>query len=132
VIIYDYRLLNLSGNSTIYNFMFLNPPQLCGTAVDCELSDWSEWDACSCSCNGIRQRSRHIEQYPAYMGKETRHILESRLYSAYMGKEICGVRQKQKIVMFNFSVIIIVFKLVNLIKNNSIYSLNFSVNPANS
>lgn len=39
--------------------------QSCGATKDCLMSEWSEWDACSCTCHGVQQRSRHIEQYPA-------------------------------------------------------------------
>ncbi|CAD7963513.1 unnamed protein product [Amoebophrya sp. A25] len=40
----------------------------CDTPVDCALSEWSSWDDCSCSCNGIHARVRFIETYPAKGG----------------------------------------------------------------
>jgi len=42
--------------------------QSCGHTVDCVLGFWADWGACSCSCNGIRQRQRHIETYPEMGG----------------------------------------------------------------
>jgi hypothetical protein len=39
-----------------------NPP--CEEPVDCKLSDWTEWGACSGSCFGIRERHRTIQQFP--------------------------------------------------------------------
>lgn len=38
----------------------------CGAArahVDCELDTWSDWGACSCSCDGHRERSRDVRRY---------------------------------------------------------------------
>ncbi|CAE7287718.1 adt-1 [Symbiodinium sp. CCMP2456] len=35
----------------------------CSRPVDCELSEWSSWSACSSSCDGIRHRSRVVRVY---------------------------------------------------------------------
>eukprot|EP00397_Hematodinium_sp_SG-2012_P007230 GEMP01007272.1.p1 GENE.GEMP01007272.1~~GEMP01007272.1.p1 ORF type:complete len:1040 (+),score=226.82 GEMP01007272.1:331-3450(+) len=35
----------------------------CHEAVDCQFAEWTNWDACSCSCNGIRARGRHIQRF---------------------------------------------------------------------
>lgn len=35
----------------------------CEPPVDCELSDWSPWSACSANCSGVKNRSRTIETY---------------------------------------------------------------------
>lgn len=43
--------------------------QPCEAVIDCEFAEWTEWDACSCSCNGIRARSRHITRFPEEGGK---------------------------------------------------------------
>eukprot|EP00397_Hematodinium_sp_SG-2012_P001943 GEMP01001948.1.p1 GENE.GEMP01001948.1~~GEMP01001948.1.p1 ORF type:complete len:1138 (+),score=201.54 GEMP01001948.1:209-3622(+) len=40
----------------------------CIAVSDCLLGPWSEWDACSCSCNGVSRRMRHIEKYPEQGG----------------------------------------------------------------
>ena len=37
--------------------------------MDCEFSEWSAWDACSCTCKGIHQRTRHITKFPQEGGK---------------------------------------------------------------
>jgi len=42
--------------------------QPCGEVVDCEIAEWTEWHACSCSCNGIRARGRSIIKYPSNGG----------------------------------------------------------------
>lgn len=41
--------------------------QPCG-GQDCSFAVWTEWDACSCSCNGVRTRSRHIARFPSNAG----------------------------------------------------------------
>jgi len=40
----------------------------CLEKIDCEFRGWSEWDACSCSCNGIQNRIRHVGRYPEHGG----------------------------------------------------------------
>eukprot|EP00397_Hematodinium_sp_SG-2012_P006578 GEMP01006612.1.p1 GENE.GEMP01006612.1~~GEMP01006612.1.p1 ORF type:complete len:1075 (+),score=211.21 GEMP01006612.1:97-3225(+) len=40
----------------------------CEAAVDCQFAQWTLWDACSCSCNGIQARGRHIERFPEQGG----------------------------------------------------------------
>eukprot|EP00929_Paragymnodinium_shiwhaense_P017134 TRINITY_DN1260_c0_g2_i1.p1 TRINITY_DN1260_c0_g2~~TRINITY_DN1260_c0_g2_i1.p1 ORF type:complete len:1993 (+),score=486.90 TRINITY_DN1260_c0_g2_i1:90-6068(+) len=41
----------------------------CEVDVDCEMSEWHEWSACSSSCNGIRERNRHITRTSEGEGK---------------------------------------------------------------
>eukprot|EP00397_Hematodinium_sp_SG-2012_P001621 GEMP01001625.1.p1 GENE.GEMP01001625.1~~GEMP01001625.1.p1 ORF type:complete len:660 (+),score=106.93 GEMP01001625.1:1164-3143(+) len=38
--------------------------------VDCGFSEWNEWGSCSCTCNGVRERIRHITLFPQKGGKE--------------------------------------------------------------
>jgi len=40
----------------------------CSETVDCVFGEWTNWDACSCSCNGIRHRVRHIDVFPSKGG----------------------------------------------------------------
>eukprot|EP00928_Gymnodinium_smaydae_P064666 TRINITY_DN4794_c0_g2_i1.p1 TRINITY_DN4794_c0_g2~~TRINITY_DN4794_c0_g2_i1.p1 ORF type:complete len:1188 (-),score=266.17 TRINITY_DN4794_c0_g2_i1:180-3743(-) len=35
----------------------------CVKDVDCKMSEWGPWSDCSCSCDGVMERSRYIEQY---------------------------------------------------------------------
>jgi hypothetical protein len=35
-----------------------------GKPVDCKLTDWHEWGACS-KCGGIKKRFRHIKEHPS-------------------------------------------------------------------
>lgn len=51
----------LEGNLT--QFVQCNSHPCGSEAVDCDIGVWSSWGACSCSCNGIRARSRHIVEY---------------------------------------------------------------------
>eukprot|EP00397_Hematodinium_sp_SG-2012_P004784 GEMP01004798.1.p1 GENE.GEMP01004798.1~~GEMP01004798.1.p1 ORF type:complete len:1067 (+),score=271.95 GEMP01004798.1:195-3395(+) len=43
--------------------------QSCEEQVNCKFGSWTEWDACSCTCNGIQHRVRHVERYPQKGGK---------------------------------------------------------------
>jgi len=43
--------------------------QSCHKDVDCELSQWMPWSACSCPCEGVQRRARHISQYGRGDGK---------------------------------------------------------------
>jgi len=43
------------------------PP--CVADTDCELSMWASWSQCSCSCFGIRERSRFIKTFAFGSGK---------------------------------------------------------------
>lgn len=43
--------------------------QPCEETNDCVFGKWTDWDACSCSCNGIRHRVRHIDLFPGRGGK---------------------------------------------------------------
>jgi hypothetical protein len=44
--------------------------QGCGDdAVDCEMSDWSAWQGCSCKCTGIQKAVRKIVKHGAAGGK---------------------------------------------------------------
>lgn len=57
----------VTGNLTEYKECNL---RACNdAAVPCAFDNWSEWGACSCSCNGIRDRSRHIREYSKNGGK---------------------------------------------------------------
>jgi len=38
-------------------------------AADCSFGEWSEWGACTCSCNGVHDRSRQVMEYAKNMGK---------------------------------------------------------------
>jgi len=37
-----------------------NVGKTCSPDQDCEFADWGEWGACSCSCDGIQERTRRI------------------------------------------------------------------------
>eukprot|EP00397_Hematodinium_sp_SG-2012_P002720 GEMP01002728.1.p1 GENE.GEMP01002728.1~~GEMP01002728.1.p1 ORF type:complete len:1021 (+),score=174.28 GEMP01002728.1:156-3218(+) len=41
----------------------------CAAVVDCVFGPWTKWDACSCSCNGVQHRVRHISIFPEDGGK---------------------------------------------------------------
>ncbi|CAE7381014.1 thsd7aa [Symbiodinium sp. CCMP2456] len=41
----------------------------CKSDKDCSLSTWGEWSECSCSCNGVRERNRHITEYARGRGR---------------------------------------------------------------
>lgn len=34
----------------------------CASAVNCEFGPWSSWGACSCSCEGVKERTRRISR----------------------------------------------------------------------
>lgn len=36
---------------------------------DCELAEWADWSSCSCSCFGVRERTRTIKVTQSGMGK---------------------------------------------------------------
>lgn len=38
-------------------------------AVDCSMSEWSEWGVCSCTCNGVKERVRTIATYSRNGGR---------------------------------------------------------------
>ena len=42
----------------------------CHGVTDCLLSEWSSWSYCSATCNGIKERSKSILQYPKNSGVE--------------------------------------------------------------
>lgn len=42
--------------------------QACEEKVDCAMTEWTDWDACSCECNGIQHRNRHVSVYPKFGG----------------------------------------------------------------
>ena len=35
----------------------------CTEDADCLLAEWDEWSDCSCSCYGVKERHRRIEQF---------------------------------------------------------------------
>ncbi|CAJ1458069.1 unnamed protein product, partial [Effrenium voratum] len=41
-----------------------NDGLICSGAVDCELTEWSDWSACHAPCTGMRERSRGIKVHP--------------------------------------------------------------------
>lgn len=41
----------------------------CGGDQDCELSKWTEWGACTSSCDGLKRRSRRIVKYRKGFGR---------------------------------------------------------------
>lgn len=50
-----------TGKNREENFCNVGVP--CAPDVDCLLSSWSEWGACSSSCDGSKQRSRQVKRY---------------------------------------------------------------------
>ena len=44
--------------------------------MDCELSTWGEWDACSATCGGGMQAKTRTVQTPANGGKDCEGELE--------------------------------------------------------
>jgi len=41
----------------------------CMEDIDCKVSDWTEWSRCSCTCFGVRERHRQVQQYAVGFGK---------------------------------------------------------------
>jgi len=41
----------------------------CTRDQDCVLSDWEDWNGCSCSCYGVTERHRHVKLLPVGKGK---------------------------------------------------------------
>eukprot|EP00928_Gymnodinium_smaydae_P010951 TRINITY_DN14117_c0_g5_i1.p1 TRINITY_DN14117_c0_g5~~TRINITY_DN14117_c0_g5_i1.p1 ORF type:complete len:1558 (+),score=314.31 TRINITY_DN14117_c0_g5_i1:79-4752(+) len=46
----------------------------CIAPLDCTLSDWGEWSVCSCTCEGIRDRSRVVTRFAAGSGKACENL----------------------------------------------------------
>lgn len=42
----------------------------CTRDQDCQLSDWEDWNGCSCSCYGVTERHRHVKLLPIGKGKK--------------------------------------------------------------
>lgn len=40
----------------------------CIEEKDCLWGDWTEWGACSCECEGIKKKTRHIQEYGRGIG----------------------------------------------------------------
>uniref|UniRef100_A0A3P8VNT9 Thrombospondin type-1 domain-containing protein 7A n=1 Tax=Cynoglossus semilaevis TaxID=244447 RepID=A0A3P8VNT9_CYNSE len=61
--------------------------QACVMAKDCEVSEWSDWSACSKECyepngpKGERTRTRKVSQFPVGGGKECPELMEKELCS---------------------------------------------------
>jgi len=71
---YRYRRRNIAvhpnycGNATEgvrEEFEMCDDLPECSSSQDCEVSEWSQWTACSCHCFGMRHRSRYISKFPA-------------------------------------------------------------------
>jgi len=41
---------------------------LCHEAKDCVFEPWTPWGDCSATCHGVKQRARHVAQYPKHGG----------------------------------------------------------------
>lgn len=50
-------------------FEACNKHTSCEKDRDCQFGDWSVWSACSCSCDGVKRRSRFIAVYGRGDGK---------------------------------------------------------------
>lgn len=37
--------------------------------VDCSFDEWEPWGACSCSCNGVHERTRQVSEYARNLGE---------------------------------------------------------------
>ena len=44
------------------------PSEVCGDK-DCKMGDWADWSACSCTCFGVRERSRIIVEFHSGLGR---------------------------------------------------------------
>eukprot|EP00397_Hematodinium_sp_SG-2012_P001783 GEMP01001788.1.p1 GENE.GEMP01001788.1~~GEMP01001788.1.p1 ORF type:complete len:780 (+),score=159.43 GEMP01001788.1:951-3290(+) len=64
--------------------------QPCQGAVNCILGDWTTWSACTCDCNGTRQRTRHITQYPEQGGTPCAGALK-KIEACNTGSTACKV-----------------------------------------
>lgn len=52
-------------------FRICSEDKLCQSkdSVDCLFADWGDWSDCSCTCDGVKRRSRLIAQFGAFDGK---------------------------------------------------------------
>lgn len=57
----------LQGNTKEFRQCSSQSP--CVPDSDCSLSAWSEWSDCSCSCFGVRERSRNVAAFASGRGK---------------------------------------------------------------
>jgi len=64
----------------------------CTTTKDCVFGKWTDWDACSCSCNGIKHRVRHIDVYPGHGG----HACEGPLREVAHCNWPCEVQEEEQ------------------------------------
>jgi len=51
----------IDGKSQEYEKCNLGP--CVSDKVDCKFGDWGDWGDCSCTCGGVRDRSRHIVRF---------------------------------------------------------------------
>eukprot|EP00438_Fugacium_kawagutii_P019680 Skav225744 [mRNA] locus=scaffold28:68471:75385:- [translate_table: standard] len=68
----------------------------CSRPIDCELSEWETWSACSGTCDGLRHRARVVKVYGRGTGawcKGVRTLARSRSITQYAenGGLPCGI-----------------------------------------
>ena len=52
-------------------------PEPGACVVDCVVSEWSEWGACTLPCGGVMTRSRSVHTSPQHGGEECPHLSET-------------------------------------------------------
>lgn len=71
----------------------------CVQAQDCELSEWIAWSACSCSCYGIKERSRVIDKFPLGDGKPCQGNAVKQIAPCNQGGGECGRTERRDCVL---------------------------------